>query len=73
LDDAGISLWRTPASVTSHAKVLRCDDTVIISDANWSYSGLELMHGTSLQATTNDLSAAYRSWMQTIRDDADVL
>ena len=73
LDDAGIQLWRTPASVTNHAKVLRCDDTVIISDANWSYSGLELMHGTSLQATTNDLSAAYRSWIKTIREDADVL
>ena len=73
LDASGIPVWRTPASVTNHAKVLRCDDTVVVSDANWSYSGLELMHGTSLKSTTYDLSAAYRSWMLEIREEADVL
>ena len=71
LDDAGVPVWRTPASVTNHAKVLRCDDTVVVSDANWSYSGLEQIHGTSLMATTNDLSAAYRSWSLQILEDAD--
>jgi len=73
LDDAGIPIWRTDASVVTHAKVLRCDDTVVISDANWSYSGLEQMHGTSLVATTNELSGAYRAWMGFIFDDADEL
>ncbi len=71
LDDAGIPVWRTPASVTTHAKVLRCDEMVVVSDANWSYSGLEVMHGTSLMATTTSLVADYREWMRPIREDAN--
>ncbi|MFT5681889.1 MAG: phosphatidylserine/phosphatidylglycerophosphate/cardiolipin synthase-like enzyme, partial [Myxococcota bacterium] len=50
LRDGGVPIWRTPDSVTTHAKVLVCDEMVIISDANWSYSALTAYHGASLQA-----------------------
>ncbi len=73
LSAGGIAIWNAPDQITTHAKVLRCDDTVVVSDANWSYSGLELMHGTSIQATNADLSAAYESWIADIRDTATPL
>ena len=67
LGAAGIEVWRAPPSVTTHAKVLRCDETVLVSDANWSYSGLALMHGTSLLARTPALLAEIETWMDEIR------
>jgi len=71
LTDAGLTVLRTPSSRTTHAKVLKCDDTVIVSDANWSYSGLVLAHGTSIQATASSgLPEAYAAWMERVRDEA---
>lgn len=58
-----IDVWTTDPDITSHAKVLRCDDTIIVSDANWSYSGLSLMRGVSLRANDAALAEAYSLWM----------
>ncbi len=60
LRDGGVPVWRTPEDVTTHAKVLVCDDTTIISDANWSYSALTAYHGASPSSTTQRSQS--RSW-----------
>ncbi|MCO4746357.1 MAG: hypothetical protein KC912_16290 [Proteobacteria bacterium] len=73
LQAAGIPIWFAPSQITTHAKVLRCDDTVIVSDANWSYSGLELMHGTSLVVREPGVVDDYRAWMGAIRETATAL
>ena len=67
---AGIEVWRAPTSVTTHAKVLRCDGAVLVSDANWSYSGLALMRGTSLLATMPALVAQVEAWMDGVRAES---
>lgn len=59
---AGVPTRNAPSDTITHAKVLACDDTVIVSDANWSYSGLDLYNGTSLQATDAAFSADHRAW-----------
>ncbi|MCB9678154.1 MAG: hypothetical protein H6737_23840 [Alphaproteobacteria bacterium] len=64
---AGIPVWTAPSGTTTHAKVLRCDDTLIVSDANWSYSGLALMHGTSLVVRDPTVVADAVAWMDGIR------
>lgn len=70
---AEIPVWRAPSSVTTHAKVLRCDGSVIVSDANWSYSGLELARGTSLLTTDPALLAQYEAWMDEVRGESTAL
>ncbi len=62
LEAAGVTVRHTPNDRVTHAKVLRCDDQVIVSDANWSHSGLRLMNGTSVSITRAPLAAAYRAW-----------
>ncbi|MFT5459652.1 MAG: phosphatidylserine/phosphatidylglycerophosphate/cardiolipin synthase-like enzyme [Myxococcota bacterium] len=69
LEAAGIDVWRSPNDVTMHAKVLRCDDRVLISDANWTYSGLELVHGTSAMVSDPELVAQAEAWMAELRDE----
>jgi len=60
--DAGIEVRHTASSVTTHAKLLRCDDEVIVSDANWSHSGLDLYNGTSFVVTDGSVSDAYAAY-----------
>lgn len=70
---AAIPVWRTPSVRTTHAKVLRCDDSVVVGDTNWSYSGLELVHGTSLVVRQDEIVADYVGWMDGIRASATAL
>lgn len=67
LEAAGADVGPAPAGVTTHAKLLRCDDALIVSDANWSHSGLALMRGTSLRTTDAALVDAARAWAATLR------
>jgi len=64
--EAGVAVRHPPDWHVTHAKVLTCDHMVIVSDANWSYSGLTLYNGTSLQATDAALAEAYRVWFEDI-------
>lgn len=64
---AGLEVWRSDPSVTTHAKVLRCDDAVIVGDANWSYTGLALVHGTSVRVADPTVAAAYAAWVGAIQ------
>ncbi len=68
LRDAGVAVWTTPRDTVTHAKVLVCDDTVVVSDANWSYSGLMLYHGTSLLVRDPDLAQDYVAYFDTIKE-----
>ncbi len=61
-----VPLRSAPSSATTHAKVLVCDDTVIVGDANWSYSAFELYHGTSLQVTDDELAGDYVAWFDAL-------
>lgn len=68
LQDAGVPVWTTSRSTVTHAKVLLCDDTVVVSDANWSYSGLTLYHGTSVMVRDPDLASDYVGWFDSIKE-----
>ncbi len=56
-------------NTTTHAKMLLCDDTVIVGDANWSYSSMELYNGTSVQVTRGNVADQYREWFDEIWDE----
>ena len=49
-----------------HAKVLRCDDRVIVGDANWSYSGLALYSGLSVVLEVSEVVEGYGGWLDAI-------
>ncbi len=66
--DGGVPLRAAPTSQTTHAKVVVCDDTVIVGDANWSYSAFALYHGTSLQVTDAGLADDYVAWFDRLWD-----
>ena len=58
-----------PSTIVTHAKVALCDDSVLVSDANWSYSGLALYNGTSVLVRGDQaLAAEYAAWWQAIWD-----
>jgi len=63
---AGVDVSFAPSSVVTHAKALRCDDTVLITDENWCYSGLHEYNGTSAQITTQNMVDAYDAWFLNI-------
>lgn len=65
---AGLDVWFADASVTTHAKVLRCDDVVLVGDTNWSYTGLALVHGTTLRVALPEVASAYGAWIRGIQD-----
>ena len=46
------------------------ETNVYVSDANWSYSGLALYHGTSVAVTSVPIAAAYRDWVDDLWEDA---
>ncbi len=63
-----VPLRSAPSSQTTHAKVVVCDDTVIVGDANWSYSAFDKYHGTSLQVTSADRADEYVVWFDGLWD-----
>lgn len=68
LAETPVQVWIAPPAITTHAKVLRCDEQVIIGDTNWTYSGLALVHGTSLSARDPSIVDATIAWMETVRE-----
>jgi phosphatidylserine/phosphatidylglycerophosphate/cardiolipin synthase-like enzyme len=68
-----VTVLRTPASVTTHAKVLLCDDRAIISDANWSYSALTAYHGVSAQTDDADIAADVLAWWQALEAQSEAV
>ena len=44
--------------------MLVCDGVVIVSDANWSYSSLDLYNGTSARIDDPAAAAATVAWWQ---------
>lgn len=70
LTSAGIVVRNPPASRITHAKLLICDDTVVVSDANWAYSALEQYHGTSVQVTDADIARQYEDYFRMVWDQS---
>lgn len=62
LTERDVPLRLAPAAVTTHAKVLVCDDQAIVGDANWSYSGLTQYNGTSVVVRDADVAAELATW-----------
>ncbi|MFM2246083.1 MAG: hypothetical protein RL071_2157 [Pseudomonadota bacterium] len=60
---AGVPTRRADPEALVHAKVLICDDTLLASDANWSYSGLDLYHGATLALRDAESAAAGRAFV----------
>ncbi len=70
LQSAGVDVRFTDSSIITHAKLLTCDDTVIVSDANWSTSGLDYYNGTSVQVTDQGIADQYRDYFQDVWETA---
>jgi phosphatidylserine/phosphatidylglycerophosphate/cardiolipin synthase-like enzyme len=66
LVEGGVPLRFPPADEVTHAKMLSCDDTVIVSDANWAYSAFSLYNGTSIQVTGEAIRLEYDAWFDSI-------
>jgi phosphatidylserine/phosphatidylglycerophosphate/cardiolipin synthase-like enzyme len=67
----GVTLRLADRDRTTHAKVLLCDDSVIVGDANWSYSSMEEYNGTSVRVTRADIAQQYLDWFGGIWDEAE--
>lgn len=65
-----VPLRHPAADEVTHAKMLTCDDTVIVSDANWAYSAFSLYNGTSIQVTGESVRLQYDAWFDSIWADA---
>ena len=62
----GVPLRHPPSDVVTHAKLLFCDDTVIVSDANWAYSAFSLYNGTSIEVTGESVRLQYDAWFDQV-------
>jgi phosphatidylserine/phosphatidylglycerophosphate/cardiolipin synthase-like enzyme len=67
----GVALRLAERGVTTHAKMLLCDDTIIVGDANWSYSSMELYNGTSVAVTRPAVAAQYLAWFDEIWEEGE--
>lgn len=72
LGAAGVPARRSPGQTVHHAKVLRCDDRVIVGDANWSYSGLALYSGVSVVLEAPEVVEGYGGWLDAIWEGSQV-
>jgi len=71
LEAEGISFRYAPASKITHAKLLICDDSVIVGDSNWAYSALEKYNGASVKVTDAGIADAYRSYFDHVWDPGE--
>ncbi len=71
LESRGVPLRLADRDVTTHAKMLRCDDTVIVGDANWSYSSMELYNGSSVAVSRPAVADQFRAWFDEIWEAGD--
>ncbi len=67
----GVPLRVTDRDTTTHAKMLLCDDTVIVGDANWSYSSMEDYNGTSVQVGRPAVAQQYIEWFEEIWEESE--
>ncbi len=71
LQARGVPLHLADRDITTHAKMLMCDDTVIVGDANWSFSSMEEYNGTSVQVTRARVADQYLAWFDEIWDEGE--
>ena len=66
LEAEGITFRYAPSSKITHAKVVICDDSIIVGDSNWAYSALEKYNGVSVKINDAGIADAYRSYFDFI-------
>jgi len=71
LQARGVPLRLADRDVTTHAKMLMCDDTVIVGDANWSFSSMSDYNGTSVEVTRSRVADQYLAWFDDIWEDGE--
>lgn len=71
LQGRGVPLRLSDRDVTTHAKMLMCDDTVIVGDANWSYSSMVEYNGTSVRVTRARVADQYLVWFDGLWDEGE--
>jgi phosphatidylserine/phosphatidylglycerophosphate/cardiolipin synthase-like enzyme len=64
--NAGVNARVAEGSEVVHAKALVCDDTALVSDANWSYSGLVRYHGASVALQSDRLADDLAEWIEAL-------
>ena len=69
LSAAGVPVRRADRAELVHAKALSCDGQAVISDANWSYSGLELYHGATLSLRDPAAADTVAAWVDGLFSD----
>jgi len=63
LAEAGVPVRTADNDDLVHAKVMVCDDTAFVSDANWSYSGMVLYHGASVSIAGGRVADPLSAWI----------
>lgn len=66
---AGVPVFVANAREVVHAKAIVCDDVAVVSDANWSYSGLVLYHGVTLVLEDQSEADRLASWIEALMAD----
>lgn len=66
LEQAGVPVRTAPTTELVHAKVLVCDNTLLVSDANWSYSGLTRYRGTTARLQDSGLANELAGWIDAL-------
>lgn len=70
LQAGSVPLRLTASDHTTHAKMLLCDERVIVGDANWSWSSFNDYNGTSAQIDDVDVAGAFGLWADEIWNQA---
>jgi phosphatidylserine/phosphatidylglycerophosphate/cardiolipin synthase-like enzyme len=63
LRSAGLPVRRAARDELVHAKTLVCDDVALVSDANWSHSGLALYHAAAVRLPDPAEADALADWI----------
>ena len=69
LAEAGVPVRTADNAKLVHAKVMVCDQTAFVSDANWSYSGLVRYHGASVAIDGDRVAGPLSDWVAGLWND----
>jgi len=72
LTTAGVPVRVADNEAVVHAKVMVCDQTAFVSDANWSYSGMVRYHGASVAVDGARVADPLAAWIDGLWRDGKV-
>jgi len=68
-----VELRTTPRHRVTHAKVVNCDQVVIVGDANWAHTSFALYNGTSIRLSGPENLAQFEKWFADIWSESEAL